>query len=393
MPTTTLATTVLGSSRLLDSGRLRGKRVGIVANPASIDQQFVHVVDRLASASGVTLGAIFGPQHGFNADLQENMIESPHAESRAHRVKVYSLYSETREPTLEMLDGLDVLVVDLQDVGTRIYTFIYTMAYCLTGAARAGIPVIVCDRPNPIGGVAVEGPMLERGFESFVGLYPIPMRHGLTIGELARLFNDVFGLGADLTVEPMQGWSREAYWDATDVPWVLPSPNMPTLDTAVVYPGQVLFEGTMLSEARGTTRPFELCGAPWLDAGALTAKLNAYRLPGVAFRPVTFEPTFHKHAKTPCHGVQLHVTDRRTFESVLTTTAVLHEMRQMDPAQFAWRPPPYEYEHKLLPIDILAGTATYREDIERGTDPRRMAESWKPAVAEFERLRQQYRLY
>jgi uncharacterized protein YbbC (DUF1343 family) len=393
MPTTTLATTVLGSSRLLESGRLRGKRVGIVANPASIDQQFVHVVDRLAGASGVTLGAIFGPQHGFNADLQENMIESPHAESRAHRVKVYSLYSETREPTLEMLDGLDVLVVDLQDVGTRIYTFIYTMAYCLTGAARAGIPVIVCDRPNPIGGVAVEGPMLERGFESFVGLYPIPMRHGLTIGELARLFNDAFGLGADLTVEPMQGWSREAYWDATDVPWVLPSPNMPTLDTAVVYPGQVLFEGTMLSEARGTTRPFELCGAPWLDAGALTAKLNAYRLPGVAFRPVTFEPTFHKHAKTPCHGVQLHVTDRRTFESVLTTTAVLHEMRQMDPAQFTWRPPPYEYEHTLLPIDILAGTASYREDIERGTDPRRMAESWKPAVAEFERMRQQYRLY
>jgi uncharacterized protein YbbC (DUF1343 family) len=393
MPTTTLATTVLGSSRLLESGRLRGKRVGIVANPASIDQQFVHVVDRLASASGVTLGAIFGPQHGFNADLQENMIESPHAESRAHRVKVYSLYSETREPTLEMLDGLDVLVVDLQDVGTRIYTFIYTMAYCLTGAARAGIPVIVCDRPNPIGGVAVEGPMLERGFESFVGLYPIPMRHGLTIGELARLFNDAFGLGADLAVEPMQGWSREAYWDATDVPWVLPSPNMPTLDTAVVYPGQVLFEGTMLSEARGTTRPFELCGAPWLDAGALTAKLNAYRLPGVAFRPVTFEPTFHKHAKTPCHGVQLHVTDRRTFESVLTTTAVLHEMRQMDPARFTWRPPPYEYEHTLLPIDILAGTATYREDIEKGTDPRTMAESWKPAVAEFERLRQQYRLY
>jgi uncharacterized protein YbbC (DUF1343 family) len=393
MPSTTLATTVLGSSRLLESGRLRGKRVGIVANPASIDQQFVHVVDRLTRADGVTLGAIFGPQHGFNADLQENMIETPHAESRAHRVKVYSLYSETREPTLEMLDGLDVLIVDLQDVGTRIYTFIYTMAYCLTGAAKAGIPVIVCDRPNPIGGVGVEGPMLEKGFESFVGLYPIPMRHGLTIGELARLFNDAFELGADLTVEPMSHWSRQAYWDDTDVPWVLPSPNMPTLDAAIVYPGQVLFEGTMLSEARGTTRPFELCGAPWLDATALAARLNAYRLPGAMFRPVTFEPTFHKHAKTPCHGVQIHVTDRRTFESVLASTAVLHEMRQMDPAQFAWRPPPYEYEHKLLPIDILAGNATYREDIERGEDPRRMAESWKPAVAEFERMRQQYRLY
>ena len=393
MSTTTLATTVLGSSRLLESGRLRGKRVGIVANPASIDQQFVHVVDRLAGAEGVTLGAIFGPQHGFNADLQENMIETPHAESRAHRVKVYSLYSETREPTREMLDGLDVLVVDLQDVGTRIYTFIYTMAYCLTGAAKAGIPVIVCDRPNPIGGVAVEGPMLERGFESFVGLYPIPMRHGLTIGELARLFNDAFGLGADLSVEPMSGWSRPAYWDDTDVPWVLPSPNMPTLETAIVYPGQVLFEGTMLSEARGTTRPFELCGAPWLDATTLASRLNARRLPGVAFRPVTFEPTFHKHAKVPCHGIQIHVTDRHTFESVLASTAVLHEMRQMDPAQFAWRPPPYEYEHTLLPIDILAGTATYREDIERGTDPRRMADGWKAAVGEFERMRAQYRLY
>jgi uncharacterized protein YbbC (DUF1343 family) len=394
MPSTpAIATTVLGSSRLLASGRLRGKRVGIVANPASIDQDFVHVVDRITQAQGVTLGAIFGPQHGFNADLQENMIETPHGESAAHRVKVYSLYSETREPTLEMLAGLDVLVVDLQDVGTRIYTFIYTMAYCLAGAAKAGIPVIVCDRPNPIGGVGVEGPMLVPGFESFVGLYPIPMRHGLTIGELARLFNETFQLGADLTVEPMSGWSRDAIWDETGVPWVLPSPNMPTLDTAIVYPGQVLFEGTLLSEARGTTRPFELCGAPGLDPNALATKLNDYRLPGVVFRPVSFEPTFHKHAKTLCHGVQLHVTDRRTFESVLATTAVLHEMRQMNPAEFAWRPPPYEYEHTLLPIDILAGNATYREDIERGEDPKRMAESWKPAVAEFERLRQQYRLY
>jgi uncharacterized protein YbbC (DUF1343 family) len=388
-----VATTVLGSSRLLTSGRLRGKRVGIVANPASIDQAFVHVVDRLAAAEGVTLGAIFGPQHGFNSDLQENMIETPHAESAQHRVKVYSLYSETREPTPDMLQGLDVLVVDLQDVGTRIYTFIYTMALCLKGAARVGLPVIVCDRPNPIGGVAVEGPMLEPGFESFVGLYPIPMRHGMTIGELARLFNDHFGLGADLTVEPMTGWSRESFFDETGVPWVIPSPNMPTLDSAIVYPGQVLFEGTLLSEARGTTRPFELCGAPWLDPNKLATTLNGYRLPGAMFRPVTFEPTFHKHAKTPCHGVQIHVTDRRVFEPVLATTAVFHEMRKMNPAEFAWRPPPYEYEHTLLPIDILAGTAKYREDIEAGVDPRRMADSWKPAVAEFERLRQEYRLY
>ena len=391
--TTMLGTTVLGSTRLLASGRLRGKRVGVVANPASIDQAFVHVVDRVAQADGVTLGAIFGPQHGFNADLQENMIESPHAESRCHRVPVYSLYSETREPTPAMLEGLDALVIDLQDVGTRIYTFIYTMANCLKGAARAGIPVFVCDRPNPIGGVAVEGPMLEPGFESFVGLYPIPMRHGLTIGELARLFNETFALRADLTVEPMSGWSREAFFDETDVPWVIPSPNMPTLDTAIVYPGQVLFEGTMLSEARGTTRPFELAGAPWLDAPSLAGVMNRYRLPGVHFRPVTFEPTFHKCAKTPCHGVQIHVTDRRTFESVLATTVLFYEMRKADPARFTWRPPPYEYEHDKMPIDILAGTAQYREDIDRGVDPLQMAESWRPAVEAFEPLRREFALY
>ena len=236
--------------------------------------------------------------------------------------------------------------------------------------------------------------MLERGFESFVGLYPIPMRHGLTIGELARLFNDTFGLGADLTVEPMSGWSRQMFWDDTDVPWVLPSPNMPTLETAIVYPGQVLFEGTMLSEARGTTRPFELCGAPWLDANALASR--AERLPA-ARRAV---PAGHLRADVPqAREDALPRRARSTSPTaapsspVLATTAVFHEMRKMNPAEFAWRPPPYEYEHKLLPIDILAGNATYREDIERGTDPRRMAESWKPAVAEFERLRQQYRLY
>jgi uncharacterized protein YbbC (DUF1343 family) len=384
---------VLGSTRLLDSGRLRGQRIGVVANPASIDQDFVHVLDRVTEAGGITLGAIFGPQHGFNSDLQENMIETPHGESRTWRVPVYSLYSETREPTPAMLEGLDALVVDHQDVGTRIYTFIYTMAYCLKGAARAGIPVYVCDRPNPIGGEAVEGPMLEAGYESFVGLFPIPMRHGLTIGELARLFNEAFGLGAQLVVEPMTGWSRSTFWEDTGLAWVMPSPNVPTADTAIVYPGTVLFEGTMLSEARGTTRPFELVGAPWIDPAALARRLNAHRLPGVHFRPTVFEPTFHKFAKQTCGGVQIHVTDRRTFEPVLGATAILHEMRAADPAAFAWRPPPYEYEHEKLPIDILAGTAQYRQDIERGVDPRRMAASWRPGAEAFARLRRDCLLY
>ena len=243
------------------------------------------------------LAAIFGPQHGFQSDLQDNMIESPHAKDARRNVPVFSLYSETREPTPEMLDLIDVLVIDIQDVGARIYTFIYTMANCLRAAARQGMPVIVCDRPNPIGGVAVEGPMLEPGYESFVGQFPIPMRHGMTVAELARLFNEQHGIGAELEVVPMEGWSRDMYWDETGLPWVMPSPNMPTLDTAIVYPGTVLFEGTMLSEGRGTTRPFELIGAPWLDGELLAERMNRAGLSGVYFRPATFEPTFQKHAQ------------------------------------------------------------------------------------------------
>ncbi|MDQ3168791.1 MAG: DUF1343 domain-containing protein, partial [Acidobacteriota bacterium] len=234
--------TALGTDLLFDKGLLKGRRVGLVCNPASVDSAFRHVTDRAASG-GVLVGALFGPQHGIRSDVQENMIETPHERDGERRVPVYSLYSETREPTDDMLAGLDALVIDLQDVGTRIYTYIYTMAYCLKAAARTGVPVIVCDRPNPIGGVAVEGPMLEKGYESFVGLYPLPMRHGMTIGELARMFNEHFGLGAKLEVIPMQGWSRDMYFEETGLPFVLPSPNIPTVEAEVVYPGTVLFEG------------------------------------------------------------------------------------------------------------------------------------------------------
>ncbi|HEY8549354.1 MAG TPA: DUF1343 domain-containing protein [Vicinamibacterales bacterium] len=385
--------TTLGSTRLLASGRLRGQRVGIVANPASVDREFVHIVDRLAAADGVTLAAIFGPQHGFHADVQDNMIETPHGHSPDHGVPIYSLYSETREPTPEMLAGLDVLVIDLQDVGTRVYTYIYTMANCLKVAAREGLPVIVCDRPNPIGGEAVEGPVLQPGLESFVGLFPIPLRHGMTIGELARLFNEEFGLGATLEVVPMEGWRRGMYWDATGLPWIIPSPNMPTLDTAIVYPGQVLFEGTQLSEGRGTTRPFELVGAPWIHATSFARTLNAYGLPGVHFRPVTFEPTFHKFARQTCGGVQVHVTDRAGFRPVLTTTALLREFRAAAPDRFAWRQPPYEYEHEKMPIDILAGTPQLREGVDRGDDPRAIASAWEAGVGAFLPLRERFLLY
>ncbi|MFL5333546.1 MAG: exo-beta-N-acetylmuramidase NamZ domain-containing protein, partial [Geminicoccaceae bacterium] len=283
--------------------------------------------------------------------------------------------------------------IDLQDVGTRIYTYIYTMAYCLKAAKRSGRKVVVCDRPNPIGGVAVEGPMLASGFESFVGLYPIPMRHGMTIGELARLFNTEFDIGADLEVVAMHGWTRDMYHDEARAPWVLPSPNMPTLDTAIVYPGTVLFEGTNVSEGRGTTRPFELVGAPWVSAERFADALNTRRIPGVFFRPVVFEPTFHKHAKTACGGIQIHVTDRTAFRPVLVGVLLTEAFRAADPGSFEWRQPPYEYEYEKLPFDILAGTSATREQIEGGVRAEEIARTWDAPVDEFRPVRERYLLY
>jgi uncharacterized protein YbbC (DUF1343 family) len=388
-----LAPIRLGSDLLLSSTRLNGARVGVVCNHASVDRGFRHVIDRVAAAEGVTLAAIFGPQHGFRSDVQDNMVETPHRDDPRRRVPIYSLYSETREPTAEMLRGIDMLLVDLQDIGARIYTYIYTMANCMRAAARHGVPVIVCDRPNPIGGTAVEGACLRPGWESFVGLFPIPMRHGMTIGELAQLFNKEFGIGASLDVIPMEGWTRSAYADSSGLPWVMPSPNMPTLDTAIVYPGTVLFEGTMLSEGRGTTRPFELVGAPWIDAERFAGDMNTLDLDGAYFRPAGFEPTFQKHAKQPCGGCQIHVTDRESFKPVKTGVALIERFRRFDPVRFEWRRPPYEYEHEKMPIDILAGSDTLRQQIERGVPLEEIAASWRDDEERFRRLREPYLLY
>ena len=383
----------LGSDLLLASSRLKGARVGIVCNHASLDRGFLHIVDRLAAAPDVTLAAIFGPQHGFRSDVQDNMIETPHADDPARRVPVYSLYSETREPTAAMLASLDFLIIDLQDIGARIYTYIYTMANCLRASARHGVRVIVCDRPNPIGGTDVEGALLVEGFESFVGQFPIPMRHGMTIGELARLFNEHFAIGASLEIVQMEGWRREMYSDATDLPWVMPSPNIPTLDTAIVYPGTVLFEGILISEGRGTTRPFELIGAPWIEAESVARQMNALKLSGAYFRPAVFEPTFQKHAKQTCGGCHIHVTDNQQFQPVLVGVALIAMFHQVDPARFAWRQPPYEYEHDKMPIDILAGSEKLRGQIEAGTSAREIAASWKKDEESFRKLREPYLLY
>lgn len=383
----------LGSERLLDSRALDGRRVGIVCNPASVDGELRHVADRVAAHPRAHLSAIFGPQHGFRSDVQDNMIETPHGRDEIRRVPVHSLYSDTREPTPEMLDGLDVLLIDLQDVGVRIYTYIYTMANCLKAARRQGLKVIVCDRPNPIGGEDVEGPVLVRGHESFVGMYPIPMRHGMTIGEIARLFNEHFGIGADLEVVAMEGWRREMYFDATGLTWIMSSPNIPTFDTTLVYPGTVLFEGTKISEGRGTTRPFELVGAPWIVGERFAEAMNRRHLPGVFFRPVAFEPTFHKHARESCGGCQIHVRDRRVFRPVMSAIALLETFRASDPDRLLWRDPPYEYEHERLPIDVLAGSPVLREQIESGMAAEEIARSWESTVEEFDRVRRTFLLY
>ena len=382
----------LGSTVLIASGRLRGQRVGVLCNPASVDADLVHIVDRLASADGVTVAAIFGPQHGFRSDVQDNMVETPHAHDPVHHVPLHSLYSETREPTTEMLRGVEVLVVDLQDIGARIYTYIYTMANCLRACQRHGIPVIVCDRPNPIGD-AIEGACLVDSFESFVGQFPIPMRHGMTVGELARLFNDAFGIGAPLEVIRMEGWNRGAWWDVTGLTWVMPSPNMPTLDTAVVYPGTVLFEGSLMSEGRGTTRPFELVGAPGVDAERFADEMNARELPGVRFRPAVFEPTFQKHAGRTCGGCQIHVRDREAFHPVKTGVALIDQFHRSAPDSFGWRPPPYEYEPDKQPIDILAGSDALRRQVQAGVPVDDIADSWRESERSFETLRRPFLLY
>ncbi len=385
----------LGIDRLLDADRglVTGRRIGIVSNPASVDRGFRHSVDRLVEAPDVQVTVIFGPQHGFRSDLQDNMIETPHARDARRRVPIYSLYSETREPTAEMLRDVDVLVIDLQDVGTRVYTYIYTMANCLRAASRHGVHVVVCDRPNPIGGIEVEGSRLEPAYASFVGQLPIPLRHGMTIGEIARLFNDAYGLGASLDVVPLAGWRRSFYHDETGLPWVIPSPNLPTLDSAIVYPGAVLFEGTKLSEGRGTTRPFELIGAPWIDGERLADEMNERGLPGVHFREAFFEPTFQKHARQTCGGCQLHVTDRTAFRPVRTAIELMAGFRRQDVGRFAWREPPYEYEHDKQPIDILYGADRLRSTLDGAGSVDALVASWAPDEESFRKEREKYLLY
>jgi uncharacterized protein YbbC (DUF1343 family) len=386
---------VLGLERLCESRKdlLKGARVGLVCNQASVDHGLNHAADVLRAVEGVNLTALFGPQHGIRGDVQDNMVETPHAFDRETGLLVYSLYSETREPTEEMLRDVDVLVCDLQDVGCRIYTFVYTIANCMRVAKRLGKRVVVCDRPNPIGGEALEGNLLEAGFESFVGQFPLPTRHGMTAGELARMFNERWGIGCELEVVPLEGWSRELWFDETDVPWVLPSPNIPTLDSATVFPGTVHLEGTQMSEGRGTTRPFELVGAPYVEAFEFARRLEALGLPGVKFRPTNFQPTFQKHAGVTCGGVQVHVLDRRAFGPVITGLAVVKACYEMYEEHFRWKESPYEYVFDKNPFDVISGTDALRKALERGESLEELGRSWRTGLEAFKEERGAYMLY
>jgi uncharacterized protein YbbC (DUF1343 family) len=375
---------------------LRRRRVGLLMHHASVTSRLESARDVLARLCGPRLTALFGPQHGIAGEKQDNMIESAHAADARLGIPVHSLYSETRSPTPAMLDTIDTLVVDLQDVGTRVSTSDCTTALALEACAAAGKPVVVLDRPNPLGGVRMEGNLIRPGYESFVGLHPVPMRHGLTLGEIARIVNDRLaarGAGCDLTVVPMRGWKRRMSFVDTGLPWVLPSPNMPTPDTAEVYPGQVLLEGTNVSEGRGTTRPFEVWGAPWLDTAALRSRFAKRRLPGVHLREHDFQPTFHKWAGEVCRGFQIHVTHPDRYLPYLTTLSLLQDIVALHRSDFAWKQPPYEYVTDRLPIDVLTGDPAVREAIESRASLPRLAAAWNAEIRAFRRQAAPWLLY
>jgi uncharacterized protein YbbC (DUF1343 family) len=385
----------LGLEKILNEqiSLLKNLRVGLICNQASVNHKYEHAADLFFEHPDINLAALFGPQHGIRGDVQDNMIETTHSIDKKTKLPVYSLYSETREPNEEMLKDLDALVFDLQDVGTRVYTFIYTMANAMRACARSGKKMFVLDRPNPINGLSIEGDLLEKGYESFVGQFSIPMRHGLTVAELALMFNREFGINCDLTIIEMDGWKRSYYYDETDCPWVMPSPNMPTVETTVVFPGTVFFEGTQVSEGRGTTRPFEIIGAPFVDENELAAALKSLELEGVIFRPLKFLPTFQKHQEKTCSGVFIHVIDRHSFHPVITGFALVSVIYNLYKESFEWKNPPYEYVFDRNPFDVIAGTVKTRQFIENNEDIKTVKHYWQENVKEFQINRKKYLLY
>ncbi|PLR69917.1 DUF1343 domain-containing protein [Bacillus sp. PAMC26568] len=363
---------------------LKGKKVGLITNPTGIDSGLNSIVDLLNDDPEIELTALYGPEHGVRGDAQAGSSVEFYIDEKTG-LPVYSLYGKTKKPTPEMLANVDVLVFDIQDVGTRYYTYIYTMAYAMEAAKENNIPFIVLDRPNPQGGLSVDGPVLEPEFSSFVGLYPIPLKHGMTVGELASFFNKEFEIGADLTVVKMNGWKRSMNFDETGLPFVLASPNMPTVSTTFVYPATGLIEGTNVSEGRGTTKPFELIGAPYINSTDLAEKLNSLSLPGVKFRAASFTPTFSKHAGKLSHGVEIYVTDREEFEAVPTGLHIIKTIHDMYPDDFQFL--------AANNFSLLIGNDWVRTMILEGATVADIMNEYQDEQDEFKKVRKEYLIY
>ena len=372
---------------------LGGKKAGLLCNPASVDGRLQHARLQINARLPDTLHALFSPQHGFFSEKQDNMVESDDILDPVLQIPVYSLYGKTRIPEKRMLEGLDVLIIDLQDVGTRVYTFMYTMSHCLEAARQHSLKVLLLDRPNPLGGLRVEGNCLSLDVASFVGRYPIPMRHGLTMGELAGFFNSHCGIGCDLEVVPMRGWKRSMYFGTTGLPWVAPSPNLPTPTSALVYPGQVIWEGTNISEGRGTTQPFELFGAPFIDQNKIDGFLGSVPLPGIVLRHTAFEPTANKWQGTLCRGYQVHVVDADSYEPYVSSLRLLQAVMACHAGEFKWKSPPYEYEYEKLPIDLIIGDRDIRQRLENQEPLESIVASWKARTDDFQRTSRALHLY
>lgn len=371
---------------------LEGKRIGLLSNPASVDSHFTHASALVHHFFPGQLKVLFSPQHGFYAEKQDNMIESGHFMEPDLNIPVYSLYNDTRIPTQKMFDQIDVLLVDIQDVGTRVYTFIYTVSYCLEMAAKFNKQVVILDRPNPIGGTQIEGNVLSTDYTSFVGRFPIPMRHGLTIGEISQFFNQQFQMGCHLTVIPMNGWKRDMYWQDTGLAWIAPSPNLPTCSSCMVYPGQVIFEGTNVSEGRGTTLPFEQFGAPFLDTKAIKSKADLL-INGAFLRPTSFEPTSGKWQGNICKGFQIHVTSKKEFKPYFSSLVLLQLIINLHQKHFRFKQPPYEYEFDRMPIDLILGSKALRKRLANLEDIAILSDQWQDELEQFKTLSGKYYLY
>jgi len=373
---------------------LCGKRAGILCHASSITSDFRFITEVLASGNGCKIAAIFGPQHGIFGQTQDNMIEWEGRTDPVLKIPVYSLYGEHRKPTPAMLEGLDIMVVDLQDVGARLYTYIWTVKLCMEACAEAGIPLYVLDRPNPIGRVQADGPVLSEEFFTFVGGASIPLCHRMTIGEMAVWIRQKHLPGCDLHVIRAEGWRRNSLYRETGLPWVLPSPNMPTPETALVYPGTVLAEALNISEGRGTVIPFELTGAPFIDSARLLNELRIRNIPGCVFRTHDFIPTFNKFTGQYCHGIQIHVTDASVFRPVVTVLNLFDAIIKTSPAgSLTFNPPPYEYEYRMMPFDILSGDSRMREVLENSLSLADEISRWDASIESFNKEFRQMALY